>query len=119
MAGALRKEAPDRRRIYWRRIYWNGRERRSAHSGASARRSAPATHSPSRRRVERAPQQGQALRQRRHWAFVAFEFQRDVAAIVHLAKDGGDPLVVEVERVINPTAVIRLGLHERRPRGQF
>src|SRR5580704_921550 len=70
----------------------------------------PPTHprAPSRRRVERAPQECEALRQRGHRAFVAFEFERDVAAIIHFAKDGGDLLVVEVERVINAAAVIRL-----------
>src|SRR3984885_5994813 len=117
------QEAPDRRRIYWRQIYWNGRERRSAHSGGfrKAERPRHPLHAvqTSSRGVERASQEGQAFPQRGHRAFVAFEFERDVAAIIHFAKDGGDSLVVEVERVINAAAVIRLGLHEGRPRGQL
>src|SRR5687768_8700718 len=46
--------------------------------------------------------------------FAAFEFQCDVAAVFRVAQDRGDARIVQVERVPGASAVVSLGLDERR-----
>src|SRR5438067_13786635 len=62
--------------------------------------------------TKRVSQKRQALGYRDLWVFLPFKFQRYEAAVVVLVEDFCDAVVVEIERIPQPSAVIGLRLQQ-------
>src|SRR5262249_41081453 len=66
--------------------------------------------------AERLAEHGQALGKRRPPVLLALELQRDIAAVLLCPQNRRDALVVQIQRVPDPTPVVCLRLHECRQR---
>ena len=68
---------------------------------------------------EGASQQRQTLRNRDLPILLPLKLQRDIAVIVVLAEHRGDARIVQIQRVLDSAAVVRLGLADGGVRGEF